>query len=193
MHDTWAQQLDTWHEFYLLIGTAGVTLTGLLFVVVSLGPHVVRREHTTGVRAFVSPNAVLFTSALVVSAVLIAPGLSETVIGWLLCLGSVASLGYLAHTRAHQQWRKNRLSVLDWIWYIAMPMASYLLLLLSGIGVLLRAAPAMHAVAAALILLLVTGIRNAWDLVVWIAEQENLPLSADDIPVPRDDTPAESP
>jgi flagellar biosynthesis protein FliR len=83
--------------------------------------------------------------------------------------------------------------VLDWIWYIAMPMASYLLLLLSGIGVLLRAAPAMHAVAAALILLLVTGIRNAWDLVVWIAEQENLPLSADDIPVRHDDTPAESP
>ncbi len=37
MHDTWTHELETWHEFFLLIGTAGVTLTGLLFVVVSLG------------------------------------------------------------------------------------------------------------------------------------------------------------
>lgn len=29
--------MEAWHEFYLLLGTAGVTLTGLLFVVVSLG------------------------------------------------------------------------------------------------------------------------------------------------------------
>ena len=41
MHDTWTHELETWHEFFLLIGTAGVTLTGLLFVVVSLGPRVV--------------------------------------------------------------------------------------------------------------------------------------------------------
>jgi len=32
MHEAWTHQLETWHEFYLLIGTAGVTLTGLLFV-----------------------------------------------------------------------------------------------------------------------------------------------------------------
>ena len=31
MHDTWTHELETWHEFFLLIGTAGVTLTGLLF------------------------------------------------------------------------------------------------------------------------------------------------------------------
>ena len=30
----------------------------------------------------------------------------------------------------------------------------------------------MHGVAVALILLLVIGIRNAWDLVIWMAQQE---------------------
>src|SRR5437773_5011229 len=73
MHDTWTHELETWHEFFLLIGTAGLTLTGLLFVVVSLGPRVVASHEATGVRAFISPNAVYFTTTLVVSAILMIP------------------------------------------------------------------------------------------------------------------------
>jgi hypothetical protein len=173
MHEAWTQQLEKWHEFYLLIGTAGVTLTGLLFVVVSLGPRVVANHRATGVRAFISPNAVYFATTFVVSAVLMVPDLSATVIGAFLCLGSVASLGYLAYTKAHQQWRHNKLPLLDWIWFVGLPITSYVLLLLSGTGFLVQAAVSMHGVAAALILLLVIGIRNAWDLVIWISQQEH--------------------
>jgi len=172
MHEAWAHQLEIWHEFYLLIGTAGVTLTGLLFVVVSLGPRVIADRQATGVRAFVSPNAVYFTTALVVSAVLMVPALPAMVIGALLCIGAVASLGYLAYTRVHHHWRQNRLSRLDWIWFVALPIAAYVLLLLSGIGFLLQAVLSLHGVAVGLILLLVIGIRNAWDLVIWISQQE---------------------
>jgi hypothetical protein len=32
MHESWVQQLESWREFYLLTGTAGVTLTGLLLL-----------------------------------------------------------------------------------------------------------------------------------------------------------------
>jgi hypothetical protein len=87
MHEAWTHELETWHEFYLLVGTAGVTLTGLLFVVVSLGPRVVADHQATGVRAFISPNAVYFTTALVVSALLMVPSLPAMAIGALLCLG----------------------------------------------------------------------------------------------------------
>jgi len=173
MHEAWTHELETWHEFYLLVGTAGVTLTGLLFVVVSLGPRVVADHQATGVRAFISPNAVYFTTALVVSAVLMVPGLPAMAIGALLCLGAVASLGYLAYTKVHQQWRHNKLPFLDWIWFVGLPIAGYVLLLLSGIGFLLQAALSMHGVAVGLILLLVIGIRNAWDLVIWISQQEH--------------------
>jgi len=173
MHEAWTHELETWHEFYLLVGTAGVTLTGLLFVVVSLGPRVVADHQATGVRAFISPNAVYFTTALVVSAVLMVPSLPAMAIGALLCLGAVASLGYLAYTKVHQQWRHNKLPFLDWIWFVGLPIAGYVLLLLSGIGFLLQAALSMHGVAVGLILLLVIGIRNAWDLVIWISQQEH--------------------
>jgi hypothetical protein len=60
---------------------------------------------------------------------------------------------------------------MDWIWYVGLPIAAYVVLLLSGIGVLMQASLSMYGVAGALILLLVIGIRNAWDLVIWISQQ----------------------
>jgi hypothetical protein len=173
MQEAWIHQLEQWREFYLLIGTAGVTLTGLLFVVISIGPKMIAIHESTGVRAFISPNAVYFTSVLVVSGVLMAPEISQNVVGWLLCVGAVLSLVYLASVRAHRQWQENRLPVLDWIWFIGLPILAYLLALLSGVG-LLRADPrAMYGIGTMLVLLLVIGIRNAWDLVIWIPQQEH--------------------
>ena len=94
-------------------------------------------------------------------------------IGAFLCFGAVGSLVYLAYTKAHQRWRHSKLPFLDWIWFVGLPITSYVLLLVSGIGFLLQAALSMHGVALALILLLVIGIRNAWDVVIWISQQEH--------------------
>ena len=49
-----------------------------------------------------------------------------------LVVGAVASLLYLVYTRAHQQWRRGKLPPLDWVWFVGLPLLSYLLLLLSG-------------------------------------------------------------
>jgi hypothetical protein len=173
MHGDWAHQLEAWREFYLLIGTAGATLTGLLFVVVSMRPRVVAQDRTTGVKAFLSPNAVHFTTTLVVSAMCLVPSLSAGVIGSLLCAGAIGSLVYLASTKPHEHWRRNKLSFLDWVWFVALPVATYGLLLLSGLGFLLQAALSLHSLAVALILLLIVGIRNAWDIVIWMSRQEH--------------------
>ena len=173
MHEAWTHQLESWHEFYLLVGTAGLTLTGLLFVVISLGPRVTADRHATSVRAFVSPNAVFFTTTLVVSSLFLVPGLSATMIGILLCLGTTASMVYLAYTRAHQQWRHHKLPLLDWIWFVGLPCLGYLLLLFAGVCFLVEVSFAMYGVAAGLVLLVITGIRNAWDLVLWTAKQQH--------------------
>jgi hypothetical protein len=173
MHEAWAHQLEMWHEFYLLLGTAGLTLTGLLFVVISLGPRVAADRHAGSVRAFVSPNAVFFTSTLVVSSLFLVPGLSTTMIGALLCFGAGASLVYLAYTRAHQQWRHHRLPPLDWIWFVGLPFLSYVILLTAGVGFVVEISFAMYGVAVGLVLLVITGIRNAWDLVLWTAQKQH--------------------
>jgi len=175
MYEGWTHEVEAWHEFYLLIGTAGLTLTGLLFVVVSFGARIVASGAATGVRAFVSPNAVYFCTTLVVAAVFLIPSVSPAAIGVFLCVGALASLGYLlAYTKVHQRWRENKLPVVDWVWFVGLPTANYVLLLLAAVGVLIGAAWSMYGIAVAQIILLVIGIRNAWDLVIWMAEQEHM-------------------
>jgi hypothetical protein len=175
MDTSWAHQLEQWHEFFLVSGTAGVTLTGVLFIVISLGPSIIAAEHTTGVRAFISPNAVYFTTVLVVSNVLMAPDISQDLVGWLLVLGAAASLFYLWSVKGPRRWRENGLSVLDWVWYIALPYVAYGLTLGAGILVLRDDPRAILLIAGVMIFMLVIGIRNAWDLAVWIPLQERNP------------------
>jgi hypothetical protein len=54
--------LKEWHDFYVLVGTAGATLLALLFVAVSLGAGYLTEEHQLATRTFMSPVVVHFTS-----------------------------------------------------------------------------------------------------------------------------------
>jgi hypothetical protein len=179
MASSWTHQLEEWHEFFLLCGTAGVTLTGVLFIVISLGPTIIATQQATGVRAFISPNVVFFAQVLVVSNALLAPAIPQGLIGWLLCIGAVLSMFYLWSVRGPQRWRENGLPRIDWVWYIALPYLAYALTLAAGVGVLRDDERAMPAIAAIMVFMLVIGIRNAWDLAVWMPQQERNPDQPD--------------
>ena len=61
MEKAWLEQLEGWHDFYVIVGSAAAGLTGLMFVVVSLGPKVISGRGSAGVRGFVTPTVVFFT------------------------------------------------------------------------------------------------------------------------------------
>lgn len=67
----------------------------------------------------------------------------------------------------HRQYRKQQADMTDWVWYFLVPSASYLLYVASGVALLQGVSHALNALAGASVLLLIVGIRNAWDLVVW--------------------------
>jgi hypothetical protein len=169
--EAWAQQLEAWHDFYVILGSAAAGLTGLMFVVVSLrqGPAVPRS--TAAVRAFLTPTVVFFTTIVLVSATMTVPPLPEPVLGGLLAAGGVGALVYMAITRVHSLWRESNLDRPDWFWYAGLPMLGYGLLTAAGIGLLARVGAALYLVGATMLLLLVNGIRNAWDLVIWTTRQ----------------------
>ena len=171
MPDPWLQQLEAWRNFYVLLGTAAATLMGLMFVVVSLGPQQIGARTATGVRAFVTPTVVYFTTVLVVAALMTIPGVSALALGALMALGSLGGLGYMCSTGAHTRWRHANLDRLDWLWYVGLPIFSYLLILGAAAGVGLQDPLGLHSMAGAVLLLLVIGIRNAWDVVLWVAQQ----------------------
>ena len=57
-----AEALKGWHDFYLLVGTAGATLLALLFVAMPLGIGFLTQERQGPTRTFWSPVVIHFTS-----------------------------------------------------------------------------------------------------------------------------------
>jgi hypothetical protein len=171
MVDSWAHQLEAWHEWYLLIGTAAATLTALMFVVVTLGPQVVARNAGTGVRAFVTPTVTLFTTPLLVSVLMLVPGLTMFMLGAALTIVGLCGLCYPIAVDVHGQWRRNELDAADWLWYVGLPFAGYGIILAASVAILLHAPPGLPIAAGGVLLLLVIGIHNAWDLVLYFAQR----------------------
>jgi hypothetical protein len=97
MHEEWVRV--GLGDFYLLIGTAGLTLTGHSSSA-SLGHRIIAARATTGIARFVSPNAVYFSTTLVVAAVLLVPDLPPMAIGVFLSVSASGSLCYGIHQGA---------------------------------------------------------------------------------------------
>jgi hypothetical protein len=171
MHDI-HKQLEAWHDFYVVVGTAGAALTGLLFVMVSLGPHVVAHHTHTGVRAFISPIATHFTTVLIASCVMLIPNLPLPLLGGSIALGGAGGAAYTVWTRVHKRWRENKLPVLDGIWFVALPFFGYLLTLAAGTLIAIENPLGFYGIAAAVLLFVVVAIRNAWDVVIWLTQQQ---------------------
>ena len=164
-------KLEGWHDFYVVVGSGAAALRGLLFVIVSLGPKLIASNTETGVRAFISPIAVHFTAVLVGSALMLAPDIPPAVLGSLLAIGGLGGVIYSAWTRGHARWRRSKLPILDWIWFVGLPFLAFLLIVGVGIGLAMNVPLSLHGLAVAIVLLIVIAIRNAWDIVVWMTTQ----------------------
>ena len=57
-------ELEHWHDFYVLVGTAGATLVALLFVALSLGTGFLNDKRAAATRAFYSPVVVHISAAI---------------------------------------------------------------------------------------------------------------------------------
>jgi hypothetical protein len=166
-----AEELHAWHEFYLLLGTSAAALTGLMFVVVSISPETIATRPFAGIRAFVTPTVVYFTTVLVVSGAMMAPHLGPRPLALLLGLGGIAGVAYMLWIDVHRQWREAKLEEDDWVWYVALPALSYILLVAAAIALWLDSVLAAWTIGFTMVLLLVTGIRNGWDLALWMAQR----------------------
>jgi hypothetical protein len=154
-----------WQSFYILVGSAAATLVGLIFVAMSVGSSLITAKDLPALRVAVSPTIVQFLSVLATSAVVLVPILSATLLGILLVVVGLISCGLTVAgvpvlRRAHP-------NVHAWVWYFVVPGLGYILFIGSGIGLLLHVGQAATGLGLATLLLLVGGVRNAWDLVIF--------------------------
>ncbi len=162
--------LTTWQNFYVIIGSAAAALTGLMFVVITLIAGVRQRRSSESVGAFGTPTVVHFCLALLVAAILSAPWQALWNAGLLLGLCGLGGVTYVVIV----VWRVRRQTdyqpvLEDWLWHTVLPLVSYTALLVAAIVLPGNPAPALFVTGAVTVLLLFTGIHNAWDNVIYIA------------------------
>lgn len=172
MIDPITASLPEWGNFYVITGSAGAALTGLMFVVIALRSDMIVEAVEGGVRAFGTPTVMHFCGVLLIAAVLSIP--HQTATSLALCAGGTGVAGLALSTWVVVQARRQRsyAPVLsDWIWHVGMPLLAYASVAAAGALLLGRPVAALHMIAAASLLLLFIGIRNAWDSAVWIASR----------------------
>lgn len=170
-----ASLLAGWENFYVITGSSAGGLTGITFVIIALIRDVQHLGPTpAGLRAFVTPTIVHFGGVLALAAYLSMPhqGVMSLSVGF-----GVAGLGGLiyggviaanlrrpggAYIPVHE----------DWIWNVALPTLVYGGLLVMAFLVWRKPVQTLYGVAAACLLLLFIGIRNAWDIAVWMTVKQ---------------------
>jgi hypothetical protein len=178
MQEAQLAPLATWQTFYILIGTAAATLTGLMFIVVTLLAGVRERVplSSEAFATFNTPNVVHFGLVLLVAALLSAPWQALWLAGVPLGLCGLGGVTYAVIVVRRVRRQTDYRPVLeDWLFHTVLPLVSYTALVVAAIALPGNPAPALFVIAAATVLLLFIGIHNAWDNVTFIAIELNQP------------------
>ncbi len=164
--------LSSWQNFYMIMGTAAATLTGLMFVVTTLiaGIDAHLSILNAAVSAFNTPTVVQFAAVLLLAGILSAPWQSfsslSLVLG-LLGLGMVVYFIIVLRRMLHMPHYRSTLE--DWLWYMAFPLLANVLLIIAALVLSQNPSLALYIIGLAMLLLLLVGVRNAWDNVTFLA------------------------
>ncbi len=159
--------LNGWENFYVIVGSSAGALIGLQFVVLTLiaSRPVIRGEAQAGA-AFSTPSVVHFGVVLLLSAVISAPwdGINVVAVLWgVVGLSGIVYAVVVARRMRTQTAYKPVFE--DWLFHVLLPLAAYAMLAGSAFVARAFTRTALFLVGAASLMLLFTGIHNAWDTV----------------------------
>ncbi|HWE78414.1 MAG TPA: hypothetical protein VG270_07795 [Pseudolabrys sp.] len=160
------RELEQWHDFYVLLGTAGATLVALLFVAVSLGGGYLNQSRALATRTFFSTVVIHFAEVFLISAIALIPG--HRTVFFAVVIGGFGLAGLAVSAYASVQLVRHKWTeyLQDHFAYGLLPALAYGALLLAAVAMLRDWQVSLDLLAGALLLLLSVNIRNAWDLML---------------------------
>ena len=166
-----AKFFEGWHEFYLLAGTAAVTLVGLLFVALSMHLDVLIHESKAHILAHARSTLLNFSYILVVSLGVLIPNQSTIQLGMLLAMtslivGTVALRAMLKQRRfaaagfERSMRRRNRIQLVG-----------YAIALLTGVAMVATRTPQLvFNMIGVICMMLGNAMGVSWDLIVEVGK-----------------------
>ena len=165
--------LAGWENFYVILGSSAGGLTGLTFVVIALIRESMQGVRPAGLGAFVTPTIVHFCGVLTLAAFMSMPHQHVATLSAGLGVGGLAGMTYggLVALNMRRAAGPHYVPVReDWIWNVIMPTLVYGGLFVTAILIWDRLTlPALYGIAVLSLALLLIGIRNAWDIAVWVS------------------------
>jgi len=163
---------NDWENFYLIVGSAAGALIGLMFVVATLMAGLESQRVSHGARVFFTPIIFHFAVVVVVSAMAVVPGMPPTVAGVIVAFLAVTGFVYAIATifRMFGPGSSNPLHWTDKYFYGVVPAIVYLGLAGAAGAVWFAPASAAYAIGAVMLILLLIGIRDAWDMAVFLLQ-----------------------
>ena len=181
MHEMAASPIAAWESFYVIVGSSAAALTGLQFVVIALIAQEGRQAGGGEIAAFGTPTVVHFCAALLVAAILSAPWHTLTNPGLALGAAGLAGLFYVVIVLRRARSQKGYQPVFeDWLFHTILPFLAYAVIVGAAVFLPSDPVPALFAVGAATLLLVLIGIHNAWDTVTFITVEQVLPAKQEE-------------
>lgn len=163
-------KLAAWENFYIIVGSSAGALTGLLFVVISLNAGRRRRGANWGVATFTTPTVMHFGAVLFSASLLSAPWTTLMPPALLLALTGLGGVVYVTIVLRRMQRRAGYQPVAeDWLGFVIGPYVAYAALLVAALLLPSSPAGALFGIGGAMLLLVLVGLHNAWDLATFIS------------------------
>jgi hypothetical protein len=168
----------SWHDFYLLMGTASASLIGLLAVALSLHLDAITETSREDLRALAEQAFSSFSSVLLIAVIFLVPSNDPTTYG-IACVLLAAGAGSRMLRRAPAVWRGRHRDGLGEgvVWRFVLPGASVLVLLAAGLGLVVGQPSSLYWLVAVIIGLLMSAARSSWDLLVTVGDARQSPDS----------------
>ncbi|MFN2547533.1 MAG: hypothetical protein ABR567_08890 [Myxococcales bacterium] len=165
-----ALPLAGWENFYVIVGSSAAALTGLQFVVITLiGTEQALKSSGAEIGAFGTPTVIHFCSALGVACMVSAPWRDVSNASTALSIvGGLGALYCAIVIRRARQPMSYKPVLEDWIFHSILPFITYVVVVVAARQVP-RHRDAQFVIAGASLVLLLIGIRNAWDSVTYLA------------------------
>jgi hypothetical protein len=165
--DTFSRFIDTWHDFYMLTGTAAATLVGLVFVGLSLNIEMIKREESHDLLIIAAQTVDSFIFVLLIAITLLVPDQSRLGVGIpLAVIGVIGILNLTVQTSAAIR-KHNHLLGLNYIlWRFLFPLCAFVGLIMVAVSVLQGGMYVLYWLIAVNITLLAHASHNAWQLLI---------------------------
>jgi hypothetical protein len=168
--EAWGAFLETWHDFFVLSGTAAAALAALLFVAIALHIEtlvIARRDHLLALARTILFS---FMMVLILSLMMLAPHLPRRAAGYqLIALGLVSVAVTLRQLQGHKAIAHEHFSLGLFRRRLMLPFLGYAMVAAAGFMVARVSPYFLYWLVGSLCLLLGNAAGASWDLLVRVA------------------------